>query len=214
MHDEKLIDNYAKTSDLQRHFEQITGENLNYLFDNWIYGKGYPVYSIYHTFYEDNIVNINIEQEQTDNSVDFFKLKLPFKIYGNNIDTIIYLYNEYDNQEYNLSLNFKPKRIEFDPENDIITRNSKVYYVKEPGFSRQIKIGPNPVSDTLTIELAEKIKLDNLTIYSGSGSIVKEIKEKYKKQIIEIDINELPPGIYIINFVSGNESASKKFIKN
>lgn len=72
-----------------------------------------------------------------------------------------------------------------------------------------IKIFPNPVKgNNLSISNKEAV---TLKIYNVLGTLVKT--EKLKANAKQIDISALTSGVYLINFISGEKTSSKKFIK-
>jgi hypothetical protein len=75
--DSTLINNFAKTDDVKRHFETTADTNLTQFFNNWIYKEGFPIYEVNWSQNDENIVSLNIKQTQSDPSVIFFELDLP-----------------------------------------------------------------------------------------------------------------------------------------
>jgi aminopeptidase N len=47
LNDPNLANGYAKTPDLQYHLEQVSGLSFDEFFNDWLYGEGFPIYSIY-----------------------------------------------------------------------------------------------------------------------------------------------------------------------
>jgi len=208
-----LINSYAQTADLRKHFEKTSGKDLNYLFNDWIFGKGYPVYTIYFSVHENNAVKINIEQTQTDPSVDFFELLLPLTIYGNKKDTTIYLNNTEENQDFAIFPDFVPTRITFDENNDVITRGSAIYEISKKNIINPVSVSPNPVKEILKINLQERIKIDEIIIFDRSGARVKQIDNFKKTDVIELNISDLKSGIYLVNINSENNSITVTVVK-
>lgn len=76
-------------------------------------------------------------------------------------------------------------------------------------FSETIKIYPNPASDLINVELK---KDDIVEIYNVNGSQVKHIS-KVVNDVLQIDIRDLPKGVYILKIKRDNVIANKKMIK-
>ncbi len=76
----------------------------------------------------------------------------------------------------------------------------------------QIKIYPNPASETLSIDLTELTGVD-IAIYSVTGTKISTIKDAYG--ILAIDISNLSRGAYIITWSGKNmTTGSSVFVKN
>lgn len=73
--------------------------------------------------------------------------------------------------------------------------------------SKSIKLFPNPVKNTLSIETTEDIT--NIKIYSINGKLL--IQEKNN---LNIDLSKLDKGLYFIQFYINEEIVSKEIIKN
>lgn len=76
-------------------------------------------------------------------------------------------------------------------------------------FSESIKMYPNPASDLINVELK---KDDIVEIYNVNGSQVKHIS-KVVNDVLQIDIRDLPKGVYILKIKRDNVIANKKMIK-
>jgi PKD repeat protein len=73
-----------------------------------------------------------------------------------------------------------------------------------------LKLSPNPAEETLTVSYAAD-ENTRVNIYTVSGKNV--ITGKLSKDVNDIDISKLKPGVYLIKVSSGKESVTKKFIK-
>ncbi len=64
---------YAKTPDFQAKMEAVSGEDLSEFFNDWIYGQGYPSYTIEWNRINTSEIQIVVNQTQSHNSVSFLK---------------------------------------------------------------------------------------------------------------------------------------------
>ncbi|GAB1855645.1 hypothetical protein MHTCC0001_04790 [Flavobacteriaceae bacterium MHTCC 0001] len=102
-------------------------------------------------------------------------------------------------------------------------QNGKIWKIIEPSITvgtssfetYQIKTYPNPVSKTLHINSSNKItnKL-TLTIFNGLGQQLKTLTLNNNKDKINISVDDLPTGIYVLKLSMGSKIWVKKFIKN
>ncbi len=77
--------------------------------------------------------------------------------------------------------------------------------------SDQIKIYPNPTDDFITIEYPNS-KRFTLTIYNTFGGIV--LQKNYKEEILEIDLGNYNPGVYLMKIETDEKIVTRKIIKN
>ncbi|WP_379963351.1 T9SS type A sorting domain-containing protein [Epilithonimonas sp. UC225_85] len=75
----------------------------------------------------------------------------------------------------------------------------------------KIQIYPNPAKDILTIKTENNQKLSTADLYSSNGIFIKQIEFKSNS---EINVSQLPKGVYILKIKSENFYSSTKFIKN
>ncbi len=201
-----LAYNYAKTSDLQSSIQLSTGKDLTYFFNDWIYGQGYPTYTIKWKQMNNKLI-FNVNQAQSHNSVSFFEMPLPFKVNGTNGEVAYFkLDNTSNNQNFEENINFIVSSVEFNYEYQILERNSTVALDPalsvENSISQGIRIYPNPVKDILNIEgLQSKQPYEIINI---EGKLL-------KKGIAQSSINifGLPKGVYLLKLQGRNI----KFIK-
>lgn len=211
--DPQLQGHYATTADLRRHFEAECGHSLEELFNDWVYGEGYPVYDIWFSQGENMNVSVQINQTTTHESVDFFEMKVPVQFIGNDTDTTIWFDNQTPAEKFTVALNFEVLTAIFDPDNDVVTRNSEIAYVNELSSDNVLQIWPNPVKDTLTLRNVSFPLIRQIVIYDALGRKQLEYNQIYSDKYLRIDLSELPPGNYILKIASEKQQAVKHFIK-
>lgn len=74
----------AELSDLRKIFEDVTGEDLNWFFNQWWLSKGHPVLDITHKYDEKNkTVELTVRQLQKDADAPTFRIPVKVDIYIN-----------------------------------------------------------------------------------------------------------------------------------
>ncbi len=213
LNDPKLRQAYAYTKDLQNHFEQSSGKDLSNLFNDWIYGQGYPTYQLSWGQTSDNMFYIEIEQKQSHSSVGFFELNLPIKLSGEGKDTLINLNNLENNQEFIMKLDFKLDKITFDPDLWIISRPAKIFHYKDVSESDKLILAPNPVRDELLVRTNLSDSIIKVSIFNINGKKIKEYDSIENPQKFTLDLKELKQGIFFLSIDTKSEKIVKKFIK-
>jgi len=201
-----LVYNYAETPDFNASLLQSTGKDFTGFFNDWIYGQGYPEYTIKWK-QSGNHIAFEADQSQSYSSVDFFEMTLPIKLNGTNGETqYLRLENTYNGQYFENPVNFTVSSVEFNYEYQILEKNSTV--VLDPTLSvldqqkNIIKIYPNPVKDILYI--SGNFGKEDYEIVNTEGKLL--MKGNLKT---EISVARLQKGIYFLK-TAGNIT---KFIK-
>lgn len=211
--DSTLINNFAKTEDVKRHFETTADTNLSQFFNNWIYNEGFPIYNVNWSQNDENIVSLNIKQTQSDPSVSFFELDLPISFSDNNNDTLLVFHNSQASQDYVFHLPFIVKKIIFDPDKNIITKNPDIININSSNLNKDIFISPNPVIDFLTIKSNSTILLKQVSIYNISGREVKTFSNFSYSDSLQIDLRDLNTGNYFVGIKTKKRYYAKRIFK-
>ena len=197
IHDPKLIYNYALTGDLQNHFENQTGMDLTEYFNDWVYGKGFPVYNIEFEGNENGNIWIKIRQDQSDPSVDFFEMPVQLRLIGNNIDTLVTLNNTEDNQEYELNVGFKVTDLEFDPNIWLCAKLETITSVQNIE-NENFVVYPNPASQSIFIKSNNEFEIEQISLLDLNGKLIFSQNN----------------GMYVINLITSSGILNKKIIIN
>lgn len=200
-----LAYNYVRTDDLKTSLLQSTGTDFTEFFNDWIYGQGYPTYEIKWNQTSDKILRFKVGQTQSHPSVSFFEMPLPIKVTGTAGEVAyLLLNNNSNNQNFAEALTFNVSSVQFNYENQIITKNSTV--TKDTGIlavndvsTTEIRIYPNPVKDQLSV--AGITKDESYEVYSIDGKLVKSGTLSSKNSV---GVSGLPKGVYLLKIAGKN----------
>jgi hypothetical protein len=98
-------------------------------------------------------------------------------------------------------------------QSSMIAEKSAVQPDENVELTQGIKVYPNPVNNILTIRLDEESEIENILIYSITGSLVRNISVNQKLIEKQVDCNDLIAGVYLMKIKTFNKSYSVKFIK-
>lgn len=203
-----LAYNYVKTQDFNASLLTSTGQDFTEFFNDWIYGQGYPTYSI-RWKQTGSTLTIKASQTQSSPTVSFFEMPLPVKVNGT-AGQVAYLAlnNTSNNQYFTQTVNFPVSSIEFNYDYQILEKNSTVAQDNSLATSDLIKdefaLYPNPARNEINIKGIDRAA--DFTIYFIDGKLVRKGTYQPAKPI---SISELVPGTYIFKI----NDKSVKFLK-
>ena len=210
--DPTLSYGYAKTPDLIRNMEAAAGgEDLSEFFNDWIYGEGYPRYTIrWNQAGGQSNINVEISQTQSHPSVSFFEAPVPLRINGTQGETLdIVLDNTTNNQAFQPAVGFTVQNIQFDPDYHLISRSNNVVLGTEDfTLDQQFDIYPNPTSGIVNFEKPASINVQNINIYNTLGQLL--YSEKYSETV---DISKFSKGILIFQVETSEGVLNKRIVK-
>lgn len=219
LQDENLANGYSRTENLKSHLENSSGLDLTEFFQDWVYGEGFPSYFFEINYSEDG-TNINVTQNQSHYSVDFFEMKVPLKFVNYNNtgnDTILVFENTFTEQNFEIDFITNFDDVIFDPEHKIISNYNfiETNYTKNNDiiFNNKIAFFPNPVKNELNIQFFEKRNFKKLEIKNNISKVIRTY-ENINSKFFKIDLSDLKSGIYFISFINEENKITKKFIKN
>ena len=197
--DPDLSYGYAKSDDFIASVEETAQGDLTEFFNDWLYGEGYPTYTIEWSQPSENLARFVINQAQSHWTVNFFESKVTLKLNGTNGENLmITLDNTYNGQEFFQTVLFDISDIEFDPYYDIISKNNEVVLsLTSNDIQNEVSISPTPTNNKFKIIKPRNLTIDSLVIYNVSGQNV--ASRKYSKYI---DVRDFSPGQYFIKFFS------------
>lgn len=210
LNDPALTFGFAKTEDLKRNMEATSGKDLTEFFNDWIYGEGFPRYTIKWNQQNSNNFNVKISQTQSHSSVSFFEAPVPLRLKGSQGESLdIVLDNTSNNQYFDLEVDFIVQSVQFDPEYDLISRNNSVVLgTSDLDYSNEIILYPNPTFGIVNIKKPISLQIEQVRIYNALGQLIDA------SQFSEIlDISKFEVGIFFIQLQTVDGIINKTIVK-
>jgi aminopeptidase N len=205
--DPELAYAFAKTPQLQAHLEETSGLDLTEFFNDWVYNQGYPTYTISVENKETGKAQVIISQAQSHPSVSYFEVPVPVRLIGPEGQILdVVLENSSNGQEYTVDVPFIVTDAAFDPEKDIINRNSTITVF---GDYFTPYLSPNPANTTLTATLPDGVAPKEAVIYNAIGQ---RITETYGQSTW--DVSSYAAGVYFMTLQTSKGSTDLKFVKD
>jgi hypothetical protein len=203
---------YIRTPEVISFFEQASGKNLDYYFDQWYYGQGYPMYVVQYDVDYGTQATITLFQGQSHPSVEFFKLPLPLMLKGQDKDTLLVLDNTHNMQSFQVDPGFLPDSIIFDPEMWLITRNNQVVIgIEKPDANSPLRIFPNPAGEFIFIESPEPVEEVVFITTGGKAVLTTNFRQNFG-QLYQIDSSPLSAGLWIVKVKTSQGIVHKKLV--
>jgi len=212
----------AITEDFQQVAESVYGQDLEYFFQEWIYGENEPTYTVgwNKTNVGGNIYDVNLNIYQTINTnPSYFTMPVQVKFNTSLGDTIVFLFNDAQIQHFHFQVIGEPQSIVFDPGNWILKNNTTITEVDDLNTPVRFSLEqnyPNPFNPSTTIEysIPESGNV-RLIIFNSLGEKVTSLVNNFKEAGIHgvtFDATELSSGIYFYRIDAGEFTAAKKMI--
>ena len=212
----------ATTGDFIAKMSEVTGQDLEWFFNQWVYEPNHPVYNNTYSFEElgNNTWNVHFQANQVQTNAPFFKMPLELKIrFQGAPDTTIRVMNDANNQAFTLLFNNRPVGLTFDPDNNILLKQASTvvsndYQPLTPLNSFTIE--PNPAKEKFVAQFSLKeTSLVSFTISELNGRLIQETSEEQYSQgdhLKMIDVRNIPAGTYVVSLRSGKSISTKKLI--
>ena len=221
--DTTLAYGVAVTEDFQTIAENVSGMDLNYFFQEWIYGENYPRYSVVWSKHNisGNLYNLSLKITQNVNtSPKFFTMPVQIKVNFAAGDTLITVFNDAQIQYFNINVNGIPTSISFDPGNWILkTVNSVVTGVEDeinPNTFSLEQNYPNPFNPSTTIKFTIGAKqFVSLKLFDVLGkevsTLVNEVLEIGSHEVT-LDASNMPSGAFFYTINTGSYTETRKMM--
>jgi len=219
----------ASTADYQRIAEQISGLDLDWFFDEWVYSYGYPVYNVgwQTTPVGDSWqLTIDLSQHNITGAPPLFHIPVEIKVLFTGKDTLLRYPVTANPQRNRFWFSQQPTAIEFDPNEWLLDVHSTTVGIALdtsphtlPSYP-QLTLSPSLTRKHLIINYTLPFSaFTTLTLLDPSGRIIKTLYQgihlpgNYSITWHAQDQTgkKLPPGVYLLQLKTGNRQLTRKF---
>ena len=122
----------AEIHDLRIAFEEVTGEDLNWFFDQWFFASGHPILNIEYDYnQEDLLLILSVSQDQNLSTTPLYKLPVAVDVYTDNGVHRTMIEVDKKQQTFELSVNSKPLLVNFDAEKILVCEKKEIKITEE-----------------------------------------------------------------------------------
>jgi len=202
----------ATIADFKTKIETVTGQELDWFFDSWIYTANHPTYkNVYQIKAVENEkwqVTFTARQQQA--ALNYWQMPLELKInFVNLTDTIIRMFNSYNGQIFTFLFDHQPANLVFDPNNEILLKQGNTIVSDEEAIREPVAatVSPSPFSNHTVLryhlDRPSSLKIELLDL-SGRCVLQKTIATQSSgSHEMNIGGDDLKPGVYYLRFESG-----------
>lgn len=205
LEDPALRYNFAKTADLQRNLEQVSGKNLNTFFQKWVYGEGYANYQA--TWYQgagSPWVSLRLNQTTSHNSVAFYEMPVEIEFRNATQSVRRVVDHRYSGQVFSLNVGFKADTVIIDPDIWILAKTKTVSRTTTellPPDDLQLYPNPSPGDAVLRLRNATGNKL-SVRLFNAVGQLLfsRDIATAPGALVeVNIPLTRYPKGTYVVD---------------
>jgi aminopeptidase N len=188
----------VEADNLRLAFEQVTGEDLHWFFDEWFFGEGYPKFLIQHN-YNDSLkkYTVHIRQTQDLNTLPVFKLPIDIDIYADGKKERKRFWIKNETEDFSFDVSKKPDLVNVDAEKSLICtkdekksvtewafqyKNCPLYVDRHEALKNLSAFGTVPeAADVIVAALSDKF----WEIRETAISYIEKLPSDYKKTVKE-----------------------------
>jgi hypothetical protein len=221
--DPRLRYSTATTEDFRRVCESVSGKQLGYFFDEWVYGEKFPQYTYQwkaqpsSTGYD---VTVAIGQATHTTNPSFFTMPVDFRLSTGTWDTTVVLFHTHNGQQFTISVSHNPTNALLDPDHWIL-REIPESELPLPLTVELDQNYPNPFNagTSIVFRLPNRANVE-LKIYTILGqevaTLVNERQEAGFHKVSWSGTNDqgrlLSTGVYFCRLTASSHVLTKKVI--
>ena len=218
--DPKLAYGFARTDDLKRNLEQVSGKDLTEFFNDWFFSQGHPSYTVRWNQDNNNKAIVIVSQTTSHPSSNYFEMPLALKFKKGSKEQTIVVNNTKNNEFFTAEIGFKADTVLIDPDYRILSRNNvsiNEVALAIPVTDFEIKVFPVPTSlNTVTLSVTNPVSEKmGLRLYSTTGQLVwqQQVNTPGPVELIQINISKLSAGVYLLRIDAGDFKTTRRIIK-
>jgi len=217
----------ASTEDYRRICERISGLDLGWFFDEWVYNLGYPVYTVgWQTSQTADgwELIVDLTQNNMSGAPPTFHIPVEIRVSFAGSDTLVRYPVSENPQRNRFTFDNQPIALEFDPNEWILD-----YHTVNVGLAEMPTLQATPglkLASSITKGKAllcyrlNQTATVNLRLYQSSGRLVKTVALAHQppgQHRLALDLTDrsgkrLAAGVYLIEIVAGRERIKEKIL--
>ena len=204
----------ATTEDLRAVVDTVTGRSMGWFFDQWVYGRGWPVYASAFSWAPDTLT-IRVTQEQS-TSWPTFTVPLQVRARNGLRDTLFAITPDARIYVAKVPLSFMPSSVILDPDSlvlkQIVTTAGVTDLPQQPAEIGLEQNYPNPFNPNTTIGYRVPGVTKGSGVWGlGSSRVKLAVYDLLGREVAVLVDEQKPAGSYIVEF-NGSGVASGVYL--
>jgi len=207
---------FCRTEELEQHLEAASGQSLHDFFQAWIYGQGYPIYSMDWAEDHQNRVTLEIHQTTSHPSVPFYAMPVPVT-FKSKTDSQVVIFNQVSpDQTFSATLPFMADSALLDPDYHILHGNSKVRRLPSLDASEFLLLLPNPAPEEVTCWYdATQLQISRIQLFRIDGRLLQDLLVPAGQDgKIILSLQSVPAGVYVLQISTQKGMVFRKLVKS
>lgn len=199
----------AGTSDFKTLLERETGKDFTSVFDQWLYGEGYPTFIVTWNHLDDTLY-MKVDQVTSSARTPLFITPVEYTIVSEGTDTTIRLVHGRQSEHYRIPLSRPVAGVVVDPNNWLINKSTSVKDRSLAGPNGRrvlLKVYPNPVENLLQVEDAGFGT--SVRVFDPAGRLIHS--EAFNGS--SLSTGSLQPGLYLLEISNRRQNGFARFVK-
>ena len=221
--DTSLMYKNAVTGDFIQKVSQVSGQDMTWFFQEWVYNPDHPKYSNSYAFQNTGkgTWNVKFFIKQTQEQTVFFRMPIQILVkFADESDTLIQVINDVNDQLFEFTFSKEPKNLVFDPNRNILLKQATTVegiqvLNKEDGYFL-FQNTPNPCRSSTRINyLVPKRSSVKISVFDSAGNLMDtpvDVNHETGKYTFQFNTKGLSPGIYFYKMESGNFNDTRRMI--
>lgn len=202
----------ASTADLKSIAESIYGFSLDTFFNQWIYGRGYPLYKVRWNQIGSRVVVKLMQSTSCPSATPHFSTPVEIHLKAGSIDTFVKVYNSLDTQDY---------YIDWAQTVTGVALNTNVWTLLRPnGITKDATLGTGMIEGSMPAISPNPSdhywQIDNVA--TGTQLLLTDLSGKVlwegvaKNGSAQVSAQELAAGLYLLR-LQGSSAATLKLVR-
>ena len=214
--DSSLRYGVASAGDLQASVERSMGEDLSWFFNEWVYGIGYPIYSIAWDAYDSLHPSVAIQQTGSSSASPLFTMPIELEFKGTGIDTTVEVWDDQPLKSFGFSFTRGVAKMIFDPHNWLIDGMTPRTLAVQPTatISSELAVHRQLNSYTIDFSISRPSEI-TFEIYDLLGRLVASLPEGMQDagtHSIPWQPSTLSTGIYFCRMIGNGQNPVAHFM--
>ncbi|PKP26946.1 MAG: hypothetical protein CVU06_03240 [Bacteroidetes bacterium HGW-Bacteroidetes-22] len=212
----------AEIADFIDVVNNVTGEDYQWFFDQWVFEPNHPVYNNVYWIEQlpDQRWRVTFTVHQIQSIPDFFRMPIELRIIGQDgLDTTFRVMNNENNESFVFESDKKITKLFFDFNNEIVLKQGTTIVGESETASGK------PVLDVVTTDIdgqlvvrimtGDRAQAGRLTLLDLTGRVVRDFSSMYTgDNSYRLPVNGLSSGVYLLCFDWNGQPVTRKvFVK-